>query len=300
MRQKLAFFYPAFVLKYIGKEISILERNKVSFSRKLLEASDYTGADVSDFDIVNNNYLGDELKNQYLSYIFSCSFSDLLKENGVDADYIAGFSMGIYAALYKAGSFDFRTGLLMIKDVFYTIKDIVAGKDFSMASVIGFSEEEISTYLLKFSSIECVIQNGGHSFVLSGPAENMGSALEYFQEEGAIHLSKFSVSCPYHSSVLSPHKGLFDKILKKYSMNDAIIPISSFIDNRQVHTCEEIKEEIVKNIISPLNFYNALIYLQNQGVHEIIEVGPGDSLTKSSRFIEGDFKFQALAKGKVL
>ena len=300
MRQKLAFFYPAFVLKYTGKEISILERNKVPFSRKLSEASDYTGANLSDFDIVNNNYLGDELKNQYLSYIFSCSFSDILKENKIEADYIAGFSMGIYAALYKAGSIDFRTGLLIIKDVFYTIKEILAGKDFSMASVIGFSEEEISTYLQKFSSIECVIQNGEHSFVLSGPAENMGLALEFFQEEGAIHLSKFSVSCPYHSSVLSPYKSLFEKLLEKYTMKDAIIPISSFVDNRQVHTCGELKEEIVKNIISPLNFYNSLIYLQKLGVHEIIEVGPGDSLTKSSKFIEGDFKFQALAKGKVL
>ncbi len=300
MRQKLAFFYPAFVLKYTGKEISILERNKVPFAKKLSEASDYTGAYLSDFDIVNNNYLGDELKNQYLSYIFSCSFSDLLKENRVEADYIAGFSMGIYAALYKAGSIDFRTGLLIIKDVFYTIKDILAGKDFSMASVIGFSKEEISTYLQKFPSIECVIQNGEHSFVLSGPAENMGLALEFFQVEGAIHLSKFSVSCPYHSAVLSPYKSLFDKLLEKYKMKNTIIPISSFIDMRQVHTREDLKEEIVKNIISPLNFYNALIYLQKQGVHEIIEVGPGDSLTKSSKFIEGDFKFQALAKGKVL
>jgi len=299
MQQKLAFIYPAFVLKYTGKEISILEKNKVPVSKKLLEVSNYTGAYLSDFDIVNNNFLSDELKNQYLSYIFSCSFSDILKENRVDADYIAGFSMGIYAALYKAGSIDFKTGSLILKDVFYTIKDILAGKNFSMASVIGFSKEEINIYLQKFSSIECVVQNGEHSFVLSGPAENMGLALEFLQEEGAIHLSKFSVSCPYHSCVLSPYKSLFEKLLEKYTINDTIIPITSFIDNRQVNTFGEVKEEIVKNIISPLNFYNSLIYLQKQGVNKIIEVGPGDSLTKSSKFIEGNFKFQALAKGKI-
>lgn len=300
MREKLAFIYPAFVLKYTAKEISILEKNKVPFSKKLLEVSDYTGEDLSDFDIVNNNFLSDELKNQYLSYIFSCTFSDILKENRVDADYIAGFSMGLYAALYKAGSIDFKTGSLIIKDVFYAIKDIVAGKDFSMASVIGFSIEDITGYLQKFSSIECVVQNGEHSFVLSGPAKDVGLALEYFQEEGAIHLSRFSVSCPYHSSVLSPYKSLFEKLLEKYTIKDTILPITSFIDNRQVNTVEELKEEIVRNIISPLNFYNSVIYLQKQGVNSIIEVGPGDSLTKSSKFIEGDFEFQAFAKGRVL
>ena len=300
MQQKLAFIYPAFVLKYTGNEVSILEKNKVHFSEKLVELSNYTGENLSDFDIVNNNFLTDELKNQYLSYMFSCTFSDILKENRIEADYITGFSMGIYAALYKAGSIDFKTGSLIIKDVFYKIKDILAGKDFSMASVIGFTKEEIDIYLQKFSSIECVIQNGEHSFVLSGPAENMGMALGFFQEEGAIHLSKFSVSCPYHSSVLSPYKSLFEKLLEKYTIKDSIIPITSFIDNRQVNTFEEVKEEIVKNIISPLNFYNSLIYLQKQGVNKIIEVGPGDSLTKSSKFIEGNFKFQALAKGKVL
>ena len=61
MQQKLAFFYPAFALKYTGKEISILERNKVPFSKKLIEVSDYTEAYLSDFNIVNNNFLSDEL-----------------------------------------------------------------------------------------------------------------------------------------------------------------------------------------------------------------------------------------------
>ena len=128
----------------------------------------------------------------------------------------------------------------------------------------------------------------------------MGLALGFFREEGAIHLSKFSVSCPYHSSVLSPYKNLFEKLLEKYTINDTIIPLTSFIDKRQVNTSREVKDEIVKNVISPLNFYNCLIYLQKQGVNNIYEVGPGDSLTKSSKFIEGNFKFQALAKGKVL
>lgn len=128
----------------------------------------------------------------------------------------------------------------------------------------------------------------------------MGLALDFLQEEGAIHLSKFSVTCPYHSSVLSPHKSLFENLLEKYTIKDTSIPIISFSDNRQVSTGGEIKEEIVKNIISTLSFYNSLIYLQKQGVNEIIEVGPGDSLTKSSKFIEGNFKFLALAKGKVL
>ena len=300
MREKLAFIYPAFVLKYTGKETSILEKNKVPFSEKLAEVSNYTGEDLSDFDIDNNNFLSDELKNQYLYYIFSCAFSDILKENRMDPAYIGGFSMGLYAALYRAGSIDYKTGSLIIKDVFHTIKEILAGSTFSMASVIGFSKEDMESYLQKFSNIECVVQNGAHSFVLSGEAESMGLAMEFFQEEGAIHLSKFSVTCPYHSSVLVPYKSLFEKLLENYEINDTRIPIISFIDNRRVGTSGEVKEEIVKNIVSPLSFYHTLMHLQKQGVNEIIELGPGDSLTKSSKFIEGDFRFQALAKGKVM
>ena len=124
--------------------------------------------------------------------------------------------------------------------------------------------------------------------------------MEFFQEEGAILLSPFSVTCPYHSSVLSPFKSHFERILEKYAIHDTIIPIISFIDKRKVCTSGEVKEEIVRNIISPLNFFNTLIYLQKQGVNQIIEVGPGDSLTRSSKFVEGNFKFQAMAKGKVL
>jgi len=288
------------VLKYTGKEVSILERHGVPFREKLSELSDITGEDLTGFDMAENNFLTHELRNQYMSYLFSCTFSDLLQANRTEPDYLAGFSMGLYAALHRAGSIDYKTGALIISDVFRTIREILAGKAFSMASVIGFSREDIRAGLEKFTGLECVIQNGEHSFVLTGPSETMEPALEFFREEGAIHLSRFSVDCPYHSSVLAPHWQLFEELLTKYTIGDAIRPVTSFIDQRSIRSSREVKEEIVRNILTPLNFFQCLLHLENQGVTQMLEVGPGDSLTKSSKFIEGNFRFQALSKGKVL
>jgi [acyl-carrier-protein] S-malonyltransferase len=100
--------------------------------------------------------------------------------------------------------------------------------------------------------------------------------------------------------VLAPHPQLFEELLTKYTIGDAIRPVTSFIDQRSIHSAREVKDEIVRNILTPLNFFQCLLYLENLGVTQILEVGPGDSLTKSSKFIEGNFRFQALSKGKVL
>ena len=72
-----------------------------------------------------------------MSYIFSCAVSDLLKSKQVYPDYISGYSMGIYAALYCGQSVTFTEGLDLIKKAFELIKLTTQEMDTGMASIVG-------------------------------------------------------------------------------------------------------------------------------------------------------------------
>ena len=81
MQNKIAHLFPAFVLKYTGKELDIIEKYGHNFHERVRLSSELLDLNLDEFDIIENSFTNDELKNQIFSYIFSCIFSDILYEN---------------------------------------------------------------------------------------------------------------------------------------------------------------------------------------------------------------------------
>ncbi len=300
MQNKITHLFPAFVLKYTGKELNIIEKYGYDFHKRVRLSNELLDLNLEEFDIIKNNFTNEELKNQVFSYIFSCIFSDILYENKKTPKLISGFSMGLYAALYHAKSINFNTGLLLINDIFNEIKQILSNKKYVMASVIGFSQSDLELFTFKLKNVEIVIQNGIYSFVISGKEAVVKPLLEKLQLEGAIHVSLFNVSFPYHSKILRNHTHTFELIANKYQISNPKIPLISMTDQTELTTIKQVKSEMVKNIIKPLNFFKTIQTLNDLGIKQFIEVGAGTSLLKSSKFIEGDFDFQAISNGKIL
>lgn len=300
MLDHVAHLFPAFVLKYSGKESSIIERCGYDFQALLKKCYETIDLDLTDFDIHANNYLNSEFENQILSYLFSVAYSDILKQNNKEPKFISGFSMGIYAALYHAGSISFKTGLYLIKQVFNEVQLALGDLEYCMASVIGFEQSDLLEYIKHFEQIEIVIQNGIYSFVVAGPKNEIVSLLSKLEEEGAIHLSLFDVSFPYHSKQLRKSESKIMELVNAYEFSDSKIPYLSMVNQNELKTGQELKAEVVKNVANPLNYLETINRLQSLGINNMLEVGADTSLLKSSKFIEGDFKFQAIAKGKVI
>lgn len=300
MSGKTALLFPAFVHKYSGKEASILAEKEYNLSEILTQASKILDIDLSSFDISTNNFMHDEQKNQFVSYILSCAFSDISKRESIPTNFVSGFSMGIYAAYYHTGILSFNDGLLLIRDVYELIQRILNGKIFSMVSVVGFTRNDLHEILKNSKGIEIVIQNGTHSYILTGEKKEVHDILETLKNEGAIHINQFEVYCPYHSAHLFQEKEKFYDLISKYNFQSPSIPIVSMVDNKTIRTSEEARTEIVNNVCSSLNFFSSIQHYLSIGVTNFIEIGPGDSLLKSSKFIDGEFTFNAVSKGKIL
>ena len=58
--------------------------------------------------------INDTLDTQKLSYVVNCVMCDLYKKKQIRMDYVVGYSMGIYAALYCGGYYAFETGLRIL------------------------------------------------------------------------------------------------------------------------------------------------------------------------------------------
>lgn len=300
MPVKTAHIFPAFVLKYTGKEPGILEKHSYPFASKVRICEDFLQIKISNFDPKTNNYINNELVNQALSYLFATAFSDIIKTQQAKPTFTAGFSMGLYSAMYHCNALGFEDGLQLIISVFNAIKQIMDKRIYKMASVIGFTKEDILTMITKYKTLELVIQNGEFSFVLTGEETELTAAFKQFEYEGAIHLSLFPVNFPYHSKELKPFKTDFRKLVDAISVKKADSTLVSMVNQKELSTSHELKDELINNIIQPLNFYRTIKFIEHKNIGSFIEVGADASLLKSSKFIEGDFEFKSVAKGRVI
>jgi [acyl-carrier-protein] S-malonyltransferase len=290
------FLFPAFVLKYHGKEVDIILNNDIDFNAKLNEASCFSGVDLTGFDLNENNFMDNELKNQLITYLISCLYSDILKSKQIYPQNITFLSMGIYSALYCAESIKLEEGILLIKRIFEKLSSQISDKSFKMLAVTGFSRTDIEK-ILHTMELDCdiVIKNNIHSYIIAGLSEEIDRFYEYAQLEGAMHLNIFPVSIPYHSKYIEID-GLESEIFEGIDIKMPAYNIISSLNQQTVESSEIIRSVVISNLTTFIDWHKTKTTLIENGNYHFIECGPGDSLKRISKFIDGDYKVISLQK----
>lgn len=295
--EKTAHLFPAFVPEYLGIETGVLEHYGIDFNAYLKKATDITGEQLEDFDIVTRNFLDHQLKSQYIPYIISCCVSDILHEKDFRPAFVTSYSMGIYAALYHCRSIDFSTGLRLIKTAYESIEDHLPGYPSSMCVLGGLNRDDVNGLIRSFQSdVSIINQNSEFSFLLSGHKSHLEKILADATIMGAMQARMLPVSHPYHAPVLEAAAASFQKALPDMNIGTNELTYVSAIDNRIVLNREAIMEELTKNLFHGFDWYKTFMFLQQNGVDTFIECGAGESLYKIGKFIEGDFKIFNLKK----
>jgi len=288
----IVFLFPAFANDYKEDQSRIIPGYADLFKVFLDRASDRVDTTLSFFNPDTHNFLDHALFNQYIAYIQSCTCAYLLRNKGLKPKILAGYSMGIYAALFDSGSITFETGLNLIQNAYQEIRNVTQDHDFSMCSIIGLDMDDIYQLIGQTDpETEISNQNGEFSFVLSGRLSSVQSIVSKAKKEGAIHTHIFDVHEPYHSGFLRRTESGFTKLVDQIHLIDPETPILSAINQRQLNSVLQIKSELVSNLYQPFNWYKTHIKLTDLGYKIFIECSPLSALIKIARFIPGKAKY---------
>ncbi|HNW75355.1 MAG TPA: ACP S-malonyltransferase [Bacteroidales bacterium] len=286
--QEPAFVFPAFANNYTHEAKEALPGLEIRFREMLTLFSE----DLARFDFVTNNFLGDEFLTQVITYAYSCAVSDMLREKGYRAAYVSGFSMGIYSALYHAGSITYKTGLDLLSKAYHDSVECLPDETFTMGTVIGLSPSDVNGLVEKYRlPLEIINQSSPVTITVSGPSAPVRRLLEEAIGEGALKTHILNVSVPYHTHYLEPVAVSFSVHARNAAIHPPTIPVLSQIDQRILHTADDIREELVKNLFRHMNSMNAHETLLSLGVKTFVECGPGRGMKRNARFLEGDFRF---------
>ena len=248
MKNKTAFIFPAFITDFTGHELEFLKENSVNINSYLQRISKKLNIDLPSFSYNSTIYIDNELYSQLLAYAFSCAIFDVLQKE-ILSNYIAGYSMGIYASLYAANSITLEDGADFIYTAYNILSELAKTKKFGMGAIIGLPIKDVQ-YIIDESNLEVEIinVNNEHSIVVAGKKEEIKIVLLKSKEEGAMSTVELIVNTPYHSKHLMNFSDLFKNEIEKLKINEAKIPIISTFDQRKIIKTCEIKAELLFNL----------------------------------------------------
>jgi len=220
-------------------------------------------------------------------------FSVMKKEFNIDlnqANYFAGHSLGEYSALTCANSLPFEEAVCLLYARGKFMQEAVPSGRGAMLAVLGLKVEEILEQINSISTngtCEIANDNSPGQIVVSGDKDSI-QILQNSLKKKSIRGLILPVSAPFHCSLMeSAEKKMSQKITESIFKN----PKPSIISNvtaKAENKAGKIKELLIKQITSRVNWRESIEYMINNGVNKFIEIGPGKVLTGLVRRINKD------------
>ena len=251
--------------------------------------------DIMNIDIKNIIFNGPEEKlkqtqhTQPAIYIVSVIIGELLINKGIEPICAAGHSLGEYSALTLAKSFDFATGLELVKIRSEAMQNACELNKGTMAAVIGLEDDKIIKICESYNSKGIVVAanfNAKAQVVISGELKAIKSIIPLIKEAGALKVIELNVSGAFHSPLMSSAKTILSDKLSSININDSSFPIYNNVSALPISSSNEIKNSLINQLDSPVLWHQSITQMINDGINNAIEVGPGRVLQGLTKRID--------------
>jgi len=271
----------------MGKELA----EKYAVARAIFEEADK----ALGFPISNMCFAGSEedLKQTANTQpaILACSVAAfrVAAEKGLQADFVAGHSLGEYSALVAAGGLKFADAVQLVRKRGQYMQDAVPAGVGAMAAILGLSPAVVADACKRAAENEVCTPanlNSPEQTVISGHAGAVKRAVEIASQLGAKRAVILPVSAPFHCALMTPAQEKLAQDLHKTPFSDLRVALVTNVDADTETTGAEAKDALVRQVSMPVRWEESVRVLIDEGVNTFVEVGPGRVLTGLLRQIE--------------
>jgi len=196
--------------------------------------------------------------------------------------YVAGHSLGEYTALTAADAIDFvpATKLVALRGKLMAgaVEPGVGG----MAALLGMEDEDAIAMCEELTRDDAVVEavnfNSPGQVVISGHLAALENVCQVAQEKGARKAMVLPVSVPNHSSLMQPAR---DELAAAIDLAGFVAPTVPVVQNASatvLDNLDAITASLKNHVVRPVNWTQSIRYMVDNGVTELVELGPGKVL----------------------
>ncbi len=208
---------------------------------------------------------------------------------GVDAAaYAAGHSLGEYSALAATGAISLADTARLLRTRGRAMQDAVPVGEGAMAALLGLDFEQATEVAREASDDQiCAAANDNYpeQVVVSGHKQAVERAVEIAKAKGARRAVMLPVSAPFHCPLMEPAARAMAEALASVDIQRPAIPIVANVRAAGVSDPSTIRSLLVEQITGSVRWRESVVWMVDQGVDEIWEIGAGRALTGMIRRI---------------
>lgn len=218
---------------------------------------------------------------QIAIYTMSMAIAEILRENGIKPEALAGLSLGEYSALTCANVLSIEEGAKIVKIRGNLMQDLVPAGNWSMAAIIGLEDEIVEEACSKVEEgfVRAVNYNCPGQVVVSGERDAVLRAMEIAKEMGARKAIELKTSGPFHTEKLQDASNALKKELEKVIFNKFEIPVIKNLNGEVYNESDNMVDVLSNHVINPVKFRKSIETMLSMGIDTFVEVGPGKTLS---------------------
>ena len=202
----------------------------------------------------------------------------LLAEYGFRPDFVMGHSLGEYAALVVSGVLPFAEAMEAAVCRGAEMTRVSATDPGWMAAVIGPYESVEKALRAVDGYVVAANINSYNQVVIGGASEAVRQAMEQCARLG-LKAVRIPVSHAFHTQIVAPAGPPLRRLLDSFDIKPPRIPVvANVTGDLYLSGVEEIKDILMRQIASPVQWVKGVETLYAQGVRVFVEVGPKKTL----------------------
>lgn len=209
--------------------------------------------------------------------------------NVAAASYAAGLSLGELTALVAAKSIGFSDAVKLVRKRGELMEQAAKNNPGTMASILGICLDGLKE-ACRESGAEIANLNCPCQVVISGRKESVQKAMAIAGQKGAKKSVLLNVSGPFHSSFMKDAASEFAKELDNTRFSNPMVPIVSNVTADYEKDVKEIKENLVRQLYSPVRWEESILRVGQDGCKTFFEIGPGKVLKGLLRRIDPELR----------
>ncbi|GGX48038.1 malonyl CoA-acyl carrier protein transacylase [Tateyamaria omphalii] len=209
---------------------------------------------------------------------------------GVDkASFVAGHSLGEYSALCAAGALSVADTARLLRTRGQAMQEAVPVGVGAMAALLGLDFETataVASEAAQGEVCQAANDNDPGQVVVSGHLGAVERAVDIAKEKGAKRAVMLPVSAPFHCSLMEPAARAMADALGGVDIHAPAVPVIPNVTVTACSTPDDLRAHLVSQVTGSVRWRETVLYMGQQGVTEIWEIGAGKALSGMIRRID--------------